>query len=99
MIRLGAVADLLGRPIDAHGRALAASTVPRTTSVTLESPPARPTIGFAGGPGKRQAVMAALNGGWLSGLVTDEVCARAALAAPAPKPAAGAAKKARRVAA
>jgi DNA-binding transcriptional regulator LsrR (DeoR family) len=38
------------------------------------------TIGFAGGAQKQQAIIAALNGGWLSGLVTDEQCARAALA-------------------
>ena len=39
----------------------------------------RPTIAFAGGMRKHQAVLAALKGGWLSGLVTDEACARAAL--------------------
>ncbi|WP_308411083.1 sugar-binding domain-containing protein, partial [Burkholderia pseudomallei] len=44
------------------------------------APPSRPTIGFAGGPRKRAAVLAALRGRWLSGLVTDETCARAALA-------------------
>ena len=85
MIGLGAVAELLGRPIDANGHALLSSTVARITSVSLATPPARPTIGFAGGPAKRQAILAALNGGWLSGLVTDELSARAALAAPAPQ--------------
>ena len=50
------------------------------TSVPLDSPPKRPTIGFAGGPRKHGAVLAVLKGGWLSGLVTDEACARDALA-------------------
>ena len=85
MVGLGAVAELLGRPIDADGRALVSSTMARITSVPQDSPPKRPTIGFAGGAAKRQAILAALNGGWLSGLVTDELSARAALAAPAPQ--------------
>lgn len=85
MLRLGAVAELLGRPIDAQGKPVESSTVARITSVPLDTLPQRPTIGFAGGPAKRQAVLAALNGGWLSGLVTDELSARAALAAPAPQ--------------
>jgi len=84
MTGLGAVAELLGRPIDAQGRAVQSSTVARITSVPLASPPSRPTIGFAGGTSKRQAVIEALNGGWLSGLVTDELSARAALAAAPP---------------
>lgn len=53
------------------------------TSVSLGTPPKRPTIAFAGGPKKHDAVIAALRGGWLSGLVTDEACARAALDAQA----------------
>ncbi|USB87904.1 sugar-binding transcriptional regulator, partial [Burkholderia cenocepacia] len=55
----------------------------RVTSVALATPPKLPTIAFAGGPKKHDAVIAALRGGWLSGLVTDETCARAALAAKA----------------
>jgi DNA-binding transcriptional regulator LsrR (DeoR family) len=51
------------------------------TSIEIDSPPLRPTIGFAGGKRKREALIAVLKGGWLSGLVTDELCARAALEA------------------
>lgn len=80
MVELGAVAEMLGLPIDAQGRPIVASTSTRVTSVALDAPPSRPTIGFAGGPRKRAAVLAALRGRWLSGLVTDETCARAALA-------------------
>lgn len=83
MTALGAVAELLGVPIDAQGTQITVSTSARVTSVALATPPKLPTIAFAGGPKKHDAVIAALRGGWLSGLVTDEACARAALAAKA----------------
>jgi DNA-binding transcriptional regulator LsrR (DeoR family) len=89
LMELGAVAEMLGLPIDANGKCVDAPTGRRVTSLRLDSPPKRLTIGIAGGETKRDAVMAALKGGWLSGLVTDEICARAALEAetdaPAPK--------------
>jgi DNA-binding transcriptional regulator LsrR (DeoR family) len=78
-IALGAVAEMLGLAIDADGKRIDSPTARRMTSIALDSPPKRPTIGFAGGPKKHAAVMAALKGGWLSGLVTDEDCARAVL--------------------
>ena len=85
LMQLGAIGEMLGLPIDANGRRIDSATGRRVTSVRLDSPPKRPTIGFAGGERKRDAVIAALRGGWLSGLVTDEACARAALdAADAP---------------
>jgi DNA-binding transcriptional regulator LsrR (DeoR family) len=77
----GAVAEMLGLPIDTNGKHVESTTGRRVTSVPLDSPPRRPTIGFAGGERKHGAVQAVLKGGWLSGLVTDEACARAALAA------------------
>jgi DNA-binding transcriptional regulator LsrR (DeoR family) len=79
LVQRGAVAEMLGLPIDASGARVESPTGQRVTSVHLDSPPKRPTIGFAGGERKRDAVIAALKGGWLSGLVTDERCARAAL--------------------
>ncbi|CAN7488170.1 sugar-binding transcriptional regulator [Trinickia sp. LjRoot230] len=75
----GAVAEMLGLPINADGERVESPTGRRVTSVPLDAPPTRPTIGFVGGPRKHRAVLAALKGGWLSGLVTDEACARAAL--------------------
>jgi DNA-binding transcriptional regulator LsrR (DeoR family) len=77
----GAVAELLGLPIDAEGVRVKSTTGERVTSLRLDAPPKRPTIGFAGGIRKRAAVIAALKGKWLSGLVTDELCAQAALEA------------------
>jgi DNA-binding transcriptional regulator LsrR (DeoR family) len=79
LVKRGAVAEMLGHPIDADGKRVESPTGRRVTSVTLDSPPKRPTIGFAGGKRKHAAVLAVLEGGWLSGLVTDEACARAAL--------------------
>ncbi|MGF6755477.1 sugar-binding transcriptional regulator [Paraburkholderia sp. GAS334] len=90
LVQRGAVAEMLGLPINASGARVASPTGNRVTSLYLDSPPKRPTIGFAGGERKRDAVIAALKGGWLSGLVTDERCARAALeegTQGAPKPA------------
>lgn len=75
----GAIAEMLGLPINAEGERVESPTGRRVTSVPLDAPPKRPTIGFVGGPRKHRAVLAALKGGWLSGLVTDEACARAAL--------------------
>ena len=79
LVSLGAVAEMLGLPIDDEGARVESPTRRRITSVPLDAPPKRPTIGFAGGARKHRAVHAALKGGWLSGLVTDEACARAAL--------------------
>ena len=42
------------------------------TSVLLESQTQRNIIGFAGSARKYAAIHAALHGGWISGLVTDE---------------------------
>nr|WP_284509310.1 sugar-binding transcriptional regulator [Caballeronia sp. GAFFF2] len=81
LMKAGAVAELLGLPIDANGARVDSKTGARATSLKIDSPPKRPTIGFAGGERKRAALVAALKGKWLSGLVTDELCARAALAA------------------
>ena len=79
LMELGAIAEMLGLPINASGQRVDSGAGRRVTSVRLQSPPKRPTIGFAGGARKHEAVIAALRGGWLSGLVTDEACARAAL--------------------
>lgn len=81
LVQCKAIAEMLGLPIDGSGAHVESTTGQRVTSVALDSPPRRPTIGFAGGVHKHDAVIAVLKGGWLSGLVTDELCARAALAA------------------
>ncbi|MET5117029.1 sugar-binding domain-containing protein, partial [Burkholderia pseudomallei] len=45
MVELGAVAEILGLPIDAQGRPLVASTMTRVSRVALDAPPSRPTFG------------------------------------------------------
>ncbi|WP_277186209.1 sugar-binding transcriptional regulator [Caballeronia sp. BR00000012568055] len=79
MMQAGAVAEWLGLPINASGTRVKSNAGARVTSLRLDSPPQRPTIGFAGGQRKQEALIAALKGKWLSGLVTDELCAKAAL--------------------
>jgi DNA-binding transcriptional regulator LsrR (DeoR family) len=81
LMRHGAVAELLGRSIDDAGQPVVTTSQRRVTSLPMHAPPRHPTIGFAGGASKHGAVRAALRGGWLTGLVTDERCAQAVLAA------------------
>lgn len=77
--RQGAVGELICHAFDRDGRMLPSPLSARVTTPPLAAKPERPVIGFAGGSKKADAVRAALRGGWLSGLVTDEVCARRAL--------------------
>jgi DNA-binding transcriptional regulator LsrR (DeoR family) len=42
----------------------------------LRRPSKKPVIGFAAGAQKAKAVLGALRGHWVNGLVTDETCAR-----------------------
>jgi DNA-binding transcriptional regulator LsrR (DeoR family) len=75
-----AVAEIIGRPIDKQGRLAPADIQQRVTSLPLQHAPQRPVIAFAGGESKAAAILAVLRGQWLSGLVTDEGCARQILA-------------------
>jgi DNA-binding transcriptional regulator LsrR (DeoR family) len=50
----------------------------------LPRPSRKPVIAFAGGEHKARALLGALRGQWINGLVTDETCARAVLAADEP---------------
>ena len=72
----GAAGELIGRPIDAQGRLLDLPLQTRITSLPLQPMPAHPVIAMAGGVAKAGAIAAALRGGWLTGLVTDEACAQ-----------------------
>ncbi|MBV9492537.1 MAG: sugar-binding transcriptional regulator [Verrucomicrobia bacterium] len=79
--QLGAVGEMLGWAFDIRGQTAKASTHARVTSVPLRSPPTRPVIAFAGGLRKVRAVLGALRGQWVNGLVTDEGCAKRLLEA------------------
>ncbi|EJN00906.1 sugar-binding transcriptional regulator [Herbaspirillum sp. YR522] len=77
--RQGAVGELICHAFDGDGRLLQSALSARITTPPLAQHPKRPVIALAGGSKKAKAVRAALRGGWLTGLVTDETCARHAL--------------------
>jgi DNA-binding transcriptional regulator LsrR (DeoR family) len=76
LVKAGAVGDNLGWAFDEMGELVRASTQQRVTSIRLRRPPKKPVIAFTGGQHKAQAVLGALRGQWINGLVTDETCAR-----------------------
>ena len=79
LVTAGAVGDNLGWAFDKSGELVSAPTQQRVTSIQLRRPPKKPVIAFAGGQHKDRAVLGALRGQWINGLVTDESCARAIL--------------------
>jgi DNA-binding transcriptional regulator LsrR (DeoR family) len=76
LLALEAVGELLGWPLNARGEVIDCSTSRRITSLPLEMLAGQPLVALAGGRVKAPAILAALRGGWLKGLVTDEVAAR-----------------------
>ena len=75
--RRGAVADLLGQFVDENGEIIHSSTRDRMVSLPLERLRERDgTVGIAGGEEKFEGIRAALEGGYLSALITDELVAR-----------------------
>jgi DNA-binding transcriptional regulator LsrR (DeoR family) len=75
----GAVADVLGWPVDRTGKLVECSLTERVTSMPLTTLATRPVIAFAGGPERIPAILAALRGHWISGLVTDQITAKTLL--------------------
>jgi DNA-binding transcriptional regulator LsrR (DeoR family) len=80
LVKAGAVGDNLGWTFSQAGEPVPISIQERVTSIQLPRPSKKPVIAFAGGEHKAQAVLGALHGQWINGLVTDETCARAILA-------------------
>jgi len=68
----GVAGEMLGHFFNQQGDRIFGETDELLTSVQLESQTQRNIIGFAGSARKYPAIQAALNGGWVSGLVTDE---------------------------
>ncbi len=68
----GVVGEMLGHFFNQQGERVLGETDELLTSVLLESKTQRQIIGFAGSERKYPAIRAALQGGWVSGLVTDE---------------------------
>ena len=79
LMDLGAVGEIAGWAYDAQGVLLLQGTNSRVAGVPLEQPAERLTIGIAGGLKKTDAILAALRGKLLQGLITDEAVAAAIL--------------------
>jgi len=79
LIRLGAVGDITGWAFDAQGRQIEGGSNARLTAIPQRLPLERLTIGVAGGRSKARAILGALRGRLVSGLITDEGAARGVL--------------------
>jgi DNA-binding transcriptional regulator LsrR (DeoR family) len=79
LVAQGAVADVLGWPLDRTGKLVTSTLTERVTSMSLATLAARPVIALVGGPERVSAILAALRGHWISGLVTDQETARSLL--------------------
>lgn len=80
LVELGAVGEIAGWAYDRQGILLQQGTNTRVASVPLEQPAQRLMIGVAGGEKKAEAILAALRGKLISGLIVDEAAAQAILA-------------------
>ncbi|MGA7933051.1 MAG: sugar-binding transcriptional regulator [Kovacikia sp.] len=79
LIELGAVGEIGGWAFDPQGVLLPVGTNTRVASVSLEQPASRLMIGVAGGAKKTEAILAALRGNLINGLITDKAVAQAIL--------------------
>lgn len=73
----GGVGEMMGHFFDANGRMLNTTLTARTLSVDMDRQDGKRIVVIAGGPEKVSAIRAVLNSGRLSGLITDEITARA----------------------
>jgi DNA-binding transcriptional regulator LsrR (DeoR family) len=79
LMRLGAVGELTGWAFDARGGIIEGGTNRRLTSVPHRATADALAVGAALGPAKVPAIRAALEGRMLTGLITDEMTAKALL--------------------
>ena len=81
----GAVGDVLSHFLDKNGQLVAPDLEKRLMSTPMEQlKTLENVIGAAGGPDKAEAILAALRGGYLDVLITDEDTAQLLLEAPDP---------------
>lgn len=80
LLELGAVGEVAGWAYNRHGEILQQGTNRRVASVPLEQPAQRLIIGVAGGAKKAEAILAALHGKLITGLIADEAAAQRILA-------------------
>jgi DNA-binding transcriptional regulator LsrR (DeoR family) len=79
LVEAGTVGETLGWAFNRAGEPVHSSIHERVTSIQLRRPPKKPVIAFAAGKSKAEAVLGALRGRWMNGLVTDETCAQVIL--------------------
>ena len=79
LIELGAVGEIAGWAYNHQGVLLQQGTNKRVASVPLQQPAQRLVIGVAGGEKKVEAILAAMHGKLITGLITDEAAAQAIL--------------------
>lgn len=79
LMELGAVGEIAGWAYNQQGILLQAGTNSRVAGVPLEQPTQRLIIGVAGGANKAEAILAAMQGKLITGLITDEAAAQAIL--------------------
>lgn len=84
LIEKGAVGEIAGWAYDARGRLVDGSTNERNAGLPLDALPRSRMVGVSGSPERVAAIRAALEGGLLGGLITDERTAQALLEARAP---------------
>lgn len=80
LIDAGAIGEIIGWPFDEAGQHVKASIHHRVASLELENPPERLTVVVGCGPKKVLPLKAALNGGLVSALITDEATANELIA-------------------
>jgi DNA-binding transcriptional regulator LsrR (DeoR family) len=80
--KAGVVGEIMAWAFDETGELVRSWIHDRVTSIRLGQRPEKPVIAFAGGKRKVKAVLAALRGHWINGLVTDQTCAQRILATP-----------------
>lgn len=76
LLGLEAVGELLGWPLNSRGEVIDCSITRRVTSLPLAQFGKQMIVAIAGGYAKAPGIHAALQGGWLKGLITDEVAAQ-----------------------
>ena len=81
LISSGIVGEIIGWAFNAEGAICPEGTNARVASIPLEVPPKRLTIAVARGSAKHEAIAAALRGGLINGIITDEDTARVLLQA------------------
>lgn len=81
LMEAGAVGEIAGWAFDGQGRVIAGATNDRVAGLPIAPRPGCVTVGVAGGPDKVAAIRAALEGGLVNALITDEATAGAVLGA------------------